>query len=198
MYRLLCILLNLFFTVFFHQKVSGIENIPQSGGVIIAANHKSFWDPPVIGAALPRIVYWMAKQELFSIPVLGWIIKVVAFPVRRGMADRNAIRKAMLLLAGGKAIAVFPEGTRSKTGELLPGQPGVAMLAIKAGVPIIPTAVIGTNKIFKQGSFFPQIKVIFGQPIETSQYANDKTGIHALTLQIMGSISQLIAEQKEK
>lgn len=71
MYRLLCILLNLFFTFFFHRKVSGIENIPQSSGVIIAANHKSFWDPLLAGAALPRIVYWMAKQELFSIPVLG-------------------------------------------------------------------------------------------------------------------------------
>ena len=153
----------------FRLECSGQENVPWQGGAIIAANHISLWDPPVIGTALRRPTFFMAKKELFAIPVLGWLIRQLnSFPVRRGMADRTAIRTAINVLKNGNILLIFPEGTRSKDGHLGAMESGVVMIAAKAGVPIIPTAVIGTNNFSPGGlKFFrlPQFKVVFGKPI---------------------------------
>ena len=196
-YDFLQMLLPNLFRLIFRCEVVGLENVPTQGGVIVAANHVSNWDPPVAASFVPRYVHFMAKQELFDIPVLGYIIKKLhAFPVRRGAADRNAVKKAIQLLNEGECLGLFPEGTRSKNGELRKPEPGIALIALKAGVPVVPAAVIGTNKIFSGGNLFPKIKVIYGKPLYFNQEQTDKTALQSFSQQIMDEIQELMKESK--
>ena len=196
MYSIFRILLFYFFTIFFRIKIIGAEHIPASGGVIIAANHISLWDPPVIAAACTRPINFMAKEELFSKSVFKWIItNLKAFPVRRGTADRTAIRHAISLLKNGEILGAFPEGTRSTTGELGKPEPGIAMIALKAGVSIIPAGIIGTNKVFTDGSIFPQFIVKFGKPIIINEEKADKQIMEKISNTIMQEISCLLKER---
>ena len=159
MYNIGVILFKFIFKNFFKCQIVGVENIPSTKGVIIAANHISLWDPPLIGTFLPRKINFMAKEELFDIPIIGYIIKRLnAFPVKRGTADRVAIKKAISLLKSGECLGLFPEGTRSKDGKLGEAEAGMALIAIKADVPVVPTAVI-----IKKNKFWGnEIKLIFG------------------------------------
>jgi len=189
-------ILYCFFKLFFRYTVIGAEHIPKSGGVIIAANHISLWDPPTLGTAAGRDVHFMAKEELFSIPVFKNLITGLhAFPVRRGAADRAAIRYAINLLKDGKILGAFPEGTRSQTGELGEPEQGIAMIAIKAGVPIVPAAIIGTNKVFRNGSLLPQFIVKFGKPMTIDTEKVDKESMEKISHQIMQEISYLLTKQ---
>lgn len=193
MYNFLCLLLGAVFSIFFRWKVTGAENIPAAGGVIIAANHVSLWDPPVLGTAIPRRIHFMAKEELFTNPVFRWLItKLGAFPVKRGIADRTAIRTALSLLENGSVLGLFPEGTRSKTGVLGAPEPGLAMLAIKAGVPVVPAAIIGTNKVLRDGHVFPQFRVIFGKPLFLARDTAGKDSLDVLSGKVMGEIDRLL------
>ncbi|EGO64917.1 lysophospholipid acyltransferase family protein [Acetonema longum] len=195
MYNLLRFLFRTTFQIVFRWQVKGVENIPKNQGVIIAANHISLWDPPVIGCAVPGKVHFMAKQELFKIPVFGWIIsRLNAFPVKRGTADRNAIREAINRLRQGNVLGIFPEGTRSKKGTLGAGEPGVALIALKAGVPVVPTAVIGTNQVLRNGKILPRFEVIFGKPIYFNETQRDNLEI-ASDL-IMREIGALLANRQ--
>ena len=192
MYELCRIIFNMIFTVFFRWEIKGAENIPKTGGLIIAANHVSNFDPPVIGCALSRKLHFMAKEELFVNQVLRWaFIKLGSFPVKRASADRVAIRKAMSLLEEGEVLGIFPEGTRSKTGALGRAEPGLAMIALKTGVPIVPTAVMGTNQVFK-GTLFPRFKVIFGEPIYIEKGRADKQSMEDVGKHVMENIANLI------
>lgn len=183
-----------FLKVFFRFKIIGIENIPATGGVIIAANHISLWDPPVVGAALKRPIHFMAKEELFVGP-LGWIIKIMkAFPVKRGAADRAAIRNAINLLKDGEILGLFPEGTRSKNGELGKPEAGIGMIVLKAGVPIIPAAIIGTNQVGK-GWSWPQFVLKYGKPIMISDEKADRESMENVGQLIMQEISCLLKER---
>jgi 1-acyl-sn-glycerol-3-phosphate acyltransferase len=196
LYRLCRIILRFILRVLFRLEVTGLENLPRKGPALIAANHVSFWDPPVIGVNIPRYIHFMAKDELFKIPVLGWIIKKFqAFPVRRGMADRTAIRTAVGLLESGEIIGLFPEGTRSKTGVLGRPEAGVAMIALKTGAPIIPTAVIGTRATFSAKNRFPRFKVKFGNPICFNSQKYNKDSIEQLSDIMMREIERLLKEE---
>ncbi|MEG6585692.1 lysophospholipid acyltransferase family protein [Dendrosporobacter sp. 1207_IL3150] len=189
MYSFFKIVLILIFKTIFRCKVSGQENIPKQGGLIIASNHISLWDPPLIGAFMPRPVHFMAKEELFTSPVFSWVIRQLnAFPVRRGTADRNAIRTAISIVENGKCLGLFPEGTRSKSGELGQAEPGLAMIAIKAGAAIVPTAIIGTNS----KELFPQFEIRFGKPIFLDKNKADKDGINKISDAIMSEIKNLL------
>lgn len=195
MYKLLRLFFWIIFQFVFRWQVKGIDNIPQNQGVIIAANHISLWDPPVIGCAVPGKIDFMAKAELFKIPVLGWIIsRLNAFPVNRGTADRNAIREAISRLKQGHTLGIFPEGTRSKKGTLGAGEPGVALIALKAGVPIVPTAVIGTNQVMRNGGILPRFQVIFGKPVYLSEMK--KENLETASNLIMQEIGNLLATRQ--
>ncbi|MDK2820244.1 MAG: 1-acyl-sn-glycerol-3-phosphate acyltransferase [Clostridia bacterium] len=146
-------------------KVQGQENVPLEGPVIIISNHISLLDPVAIGVALPRVINYMAKEELFHIPILKSIIKgLKAFPVRRGQSDRNALKAALKVLHENEVLGLFPEGKRSKDGKLNNFQNGAALLALKTGATIVPVALKNTNKVFRGG----RIEVIIGKPLEVS------------------------------
>lgn len=153
----------------YRLRVYGRENLPANGGAILAANHASYIDPPLLGiAALPRVVRFMAKKSLFELPVLGRAIKALhAFPVDRDHADRGAITSALAVLQQGCLLGIFPQGTRVKDVPLEFNQ-GVALLAEKSGAPVIPVALSGTEGVWTKGVFpfrFPRLSVSFGRPL---------------------------------
>ena len=162
MYWLSQTLSHALLTMFGRLEIIGAENVPEEGGVLLASNHLSNIDPPLIGSSIRRPIHYFAKEELFRIPVLGWwIAHINAFPVRRGEHDIGAFKKARSLLAAGEGVLLFPEGHRSKTGELGAARPGAAMLAIKAGVPVVPVCIVNSHRLLQ----FEKLKVAFGKPM---------------------------------
>jgi 1-acyl-sn-glycerol-3-phosphate acyltransferase len=151
-------------------SVAGRQNVPQTGGVLILANHISDADPPVMGVAVPRRPWFMAKSELFAIPVLGSIIRGLhAYPVDRGEPDRAALRKTISLLQAGDAVVMFPEGQISEDGEPQPLLPGAALIARSAGVPVVCAGIVGTDRIIPFKKIIPRpafggVHVRFGTP----------------------------------
>lgn len=165
LYRILHVLFPAFFRLL-GAKHYGADNLPSEGGVIIAANHMSNWDPPFLASFLARPVGYMAKQELFEIPIFGTVIRwLFAFPVRRGAADRSAVKAAVKELRAGRCVGIFPEGTRSKDGEIHHFGAGVALLASMSGAPVVPAAIIGTDKM-------RNLAVAYGEPIRFEGKAN--------------------------
>lgn len=145
-------------------KVYGRERVPRTGGCVVAANHFHWLDPAVLGAACPRVIYYMAKIEAHRVPGLGTMIRAFGtFPVRRGESDRDAVRTMRRIVADGHALGLFVEGTRQLSG--VPGrvQPGAAMVALQEGVPILPAAIHGTQT-WKPGNFAP-VSIAWGEPM---------------------------------
>lgn len=176
-------------------EVFGRENLLATGGLILVANHTSYWDPVVVCCMADRPVYFMAKSELFSVPLLGKLLKKVGvFPVYRNRLDRVAVHTALKYLAEGKVVGIFPEGSRSHTGELLQPHPGAAMLALKSKAPVLPVAVIGSRGVFGK------IRVFAGKPLYFSDTGNtkkDKTKIEDFSKRIMSEIAGLLAGGNE-
>jgi 1-acyl-sn-glycerol-3-phosphate acyltransferase len=153
---------RIMFKLFYRWHIEGTENIPKMGGAIIAPNHMSFFDPPLTGSAMKRPLYFMAKKELFDVPVFGWTIRQTnAFPVKRGVQDMSAMRYAFSLLEKGRLLLMFPEGSRSKGGNLGKARAGAGMVACNAQVPLIPVKLENTNMMLK----FKRIKIKYGKPI---------------------------------
>jgi 1-acyl-sn-glycerol-3-phosphate acyltransferase len=152
-------------------SISGRANIPPRGGVLFAPNHISDLDPPFVNLSLRRPAWFMAKRELFEIPILAPFIRFAqAFPVERGGADRAALKYAEQLLKNGQALVIYPEGRLSKTGDLQPLLPGVTSLAIRAGVPLVPVGLAGSNHVMPYGAVTPRltfkkVRVHFGEPL---------------------------------
>ncbi len=188
--------------LFGRWKVIGRENIPPKGGVILAGNHVSYIDPPALGAGATRPVHFMAKQELFRIPVLGFLIRNVgAFPVKRGTADRNALRRAVDLLKSGKIVGMFPEGTRSLDGKLKPPEAGVGMIALRAQVPVVPVALVNTEKLLAPHSLFFRfchIKVVYGEPVALDDLVgrSGRDAVDEVGRRVMSAIGQLLREHR--
>ena len=195
-YTILKPILWILFKIGLRLNIEGASNIPMDGPLVIASNHLSLLDPPVIGVAATRKVHFMAKQELF-VPILGDIYKALgAFPVRRGGADRAAIKHGIDILKDNKVLAIFPEGTRSKTGKLAKAEPGALMMASKAMATIVPCCVIGTD-YGRQGRLWPKVTVRFGKPIPFPKDAMvNKEFLHEMTETLMQRIAALQAGEK--
>ncbi len=182
-------------------QVRGVEYVPDEGGALIAANHLSHLDPPVVGSAIPRRTYYFAAAYLFKNPIFGFIIRrCYAFPVRRGAADRAALKAAIELLELGELLTMFPEGTRSRTGELGEFDLGAALAASRAHVPIVPCAISGTELALPRDAKSikrTKIAVSFAKPVDTLQFGEKprKEDLRALTEQVETAVREMKAEQ---
>lgn len=153
-------------------RIEGLEHVSRSGPFILVANHCSQMDPPLLGWAtgyqVGRIVHFMAKEEMHRWPLIGWLAdRSGVFFVRRGEGDRAAQRLALSLLAGGRPIGIFPEGTRSRDGRLRDVRPGAALLAIRSGVTVVPVGIAGTHRLFRSGRRLPRrsrVVIRIGKP----------------------------------
>lgn len=196
-YRFAWAICGFFLKTVRRMEIRGAGNIPLRGGLVLASNHRSYWDPVVIGCAMPktRQIFFMAKHELFKIPLLGPVITALgAFPVKREGADRKAIRTALDHLAEGRVVGIFPEGTRSKGDDMLEPHMGAAMLSARTGSPVLPVAVIGTR------GFFGKVKIVFGTPMtpDLPQARGSKAGRDELTVisrAIMERVADLMASK---
>jgi 1-acyl-sn-glycerol-3-phosphate acyltransferase len=145
------------FRALFRLRIEGREHEPINGPVLAICNHVSAVDPPIAGVALRRPARYMAKHELFRNPILGAMLRSVGtFPVRRGQPDRQSIRTALAALAHGEVLIMFPDGTRSPDGRLMSAEPGAALLALRAGAPVLPMAVVGTHRTMPKGERLPR------------------------------------------
>lgn len=169
LYRLFRAILVLLCKIFFRLEVQGKELIPKKGGFVLASNHASFLDPILLGTACPRILNFAAKDALFKNRLFAaLILRVGAFPIRRWSADIAAIRESVRRLQNNFGLVVFPEGSRNNTGEMQNVSSGFVLIADKAGVPIVPAWITGSDRALGKGMKIirpAKIKVIFGKPI---------------------------------
>ena len=167
LYRFAYLWVPVLFKLLFRMKITGAEHIPRTGPVVLASNHLSNTDPFFLGVSCPRQIHFIAKAELWKPRILGWVIEAFgAFPIRRGGADREAVRTAFEYLNAGAVIGIFPEGHRQRDGRLGPLNPGFALFSLKNGVVTIPVALTGTNLVVRgRRLHFPRVTVSFGPPL---------------------------------
>lgn len=187
----------------FRMKVEGRGHEPPAGPLIVAGNHASAIDPPLVGCVLRRRAAYMAKQELFSIPVLGaWLRSVGVFPVNRGAPDRRAIRHSLQVLEQGNVLVMFPEGTRSEDGRLRDPEPGAALIALRTGAPVLPVAVVGSHKILPKNAKWPRftrVIVRIGPPMAVPRVDGrlEHDVLDDWGRRIMSSIGALLPEDQQ-
>ncbi|MEU5369520.1 lysophospholipid acyltransferase family protein [Streptomyces sp. NPDC005951] len=193
----------------FRPRIEGLENIPEDGAAIVAGNHLSFSDHFLMPAILKRRITFLAKAEYFTGPGIKGRLTAAFFrsagqiPVDRSGKDAGqaAIREGLGVLSKGELLGIYPEGTRSHDGRLYKGKVGVAVMAITAGVPVIPCAMLGTFEIQPPGQKLPKIKQVairFGEPLDFSRYAgleDQKAAIRAVTDEIMYAILELSGQE---
>jgi 1-acyl-sn-glycerol-3-phosphate acyltransferase len=182
------------FRILTRWEVIGLENVPPQGPFIVITNHLSMLDPPAVMAALPCRVIAMAASKYIRHP-FGFLLGTanVIF-VRRGEADRRALRKALAVLASGGVLGIAPEGTRSKTGALQRGKPGAAYLALRANVPLLPVVLTGTERVFREFLRFrrPHVRVVIGEPFHLAVPEGAERPLQALTDQMMHRLAALL------
>lgn len=184
-------------------RIEGLEHVPRQGPFVLVVNHRSLADPPILGWAVGhqvgRVVHFMAKEEMHRWPIIGWLAdRSGVFFVRRGEGDRSAQRAALRLLAEGRPIAIFPEGTRSRDGKLGPAKPGAALLAIRSGAPLLPVAISGTERLFPGHSRVPhrtRVVIRIGQTFALAHLPTGRIPRELLSEgsdRIMGEIATLL------
>ncbi len=188
-----------FVTLFYHHKVYGKEHV-KPGGAMIASNHCSFLDPPIVGASCPDHIHFLARESLFHFKPFGWLLKNVnTHPVHQGKGNLSTLKMAMALVRSGKKVVIFPEGRRSPSGELLAGQLGIGMLVQRTQCRIIPAYIHGSFEAWNNKRKFPKLygktACVFGTPIEYVENENeDKKEAQG---RIVGQIMSKICELKE-
>lgn len=184
------------FRILGRWDVRGRENVPATGGVILAVNHKSYADPPIAGCAVKRRCWFLAKEELFRNLLFGWLIRALgAFPVKRGSPDIGALRHALRLLGEGKCLIVFPEGTRMPPGELGEAEPGVCLIVQKSGAPVVPVYLHDTHRFLAPGGFWirpARIRVRIGEPVVfPSNSPSGREGLTQIGERIISELARL-------
>lgn len=184
--------------LFFRAEVVGLDNIPSSGGAIVVSNHLSNLDPGLIGTTVKRRIRFMAKQELF-VPGLGTLLRLHGdFPVRRLERDTAAVRKATKIVLDGDLLGMFPEGTRSKTGSMNQAHPGTALIALRTGVPVVPAAITGTEKVQNLQTILfrrPRARVVYGKPFYLERPERLRSAdVEDATNTIMERVAELLPE----
>jgi len=184
--------------LFFRLKIEGSENIPLKGAFILVSNHSSYIDPPILAVGCydynrGRKLNFLAKDELFKNKLFGWYItKLGAFPIKRNFGDIGAIRETIRRIKKGMPIVIFPEGERSPDGSIKEGFPGVAMLAVKTDIPIVPAYIKGAEEVLsvKQKAFKPhKISVKYGKPLFI--HKEEAKDYSELTDRIMSAIKEI-------
>lgn len=197
-YKLVAIVIR---TILFFNgglEVIGDENIPEEG-VIIASNHISYLDPPIIGSVTPRRCNFMARKGLFDVPILGRLIRFAAFPVDRDHPRASTMKEAVKRIGDGHIVVVFPEGQRNETGELLEPKPGIGMVAVMSRAPIVPVYITGADRVLPPDARWlkrGKIKVVFGKPIyyTSTKESGGRTGRERreeVSIMIMDAIREL-------
>jgi 1-acyl-sn-glycerol-3-phosphate acyltransferase len=157
---------------FFNYRVIGAENMIEEGPCIIAANHCSYLDPPLVGVACKRAIHYLARKSLLDVPILGPILpELNVIPVDQKNADRSALMGAIRVVKNGGAVLIFPEGSRSPDGQLQPAQPGIGMIAAKTGAPVVPMRVFGSYEALPKDCSLPRcnpIALVIGKPLRFS------------------------------
>ena len=182
----------------FRLEARGTEHVPREGAILVVANHSSILDPPLVGGMAPRPLCYLAKEELFRIPLFGRFIRGLnARPLKRDGADPRALRTALRLLEDGQALLVFPEGTRGDEGTLRAPKAGAALLAVLSGVPVVPAYVQGSGRVWPRGQTLPRtgkVIVSFGPPLrfERRQGADRKEQYEAASRAMMDAIARLM------
>lgn len=181
-------------------KVYGLENIPRSGGVLMASNHASYLDPPLVGSPIKsRMVRFMARDTLFKNRVISWIYyNIGVVPLSRDRGDVGAIKLAIQMLKSGQCVALFPEGTRTLDGNLQPAKNGIGFLIYKAGVPVVPVYIAGSYESFPKGAKSIRrhpISIHYGKPIPQEELTitgtDEKPDFEAISRLVMDRIASL-------
>jgi 1-acyl-sn-glycerol-3-phosphate acyltransferase len=168
-YRITQVLGRIVLWLYFRIRIEGYDNVPEEGGHIVVANHVSFLDPVLVCAYTPRAVHFITYARYYYLRGLHWFLKRMhTIPLKKDGKDISALKKALRLLKAEELVGIFPEGERSLTGQLGAGSPGVALMAIKAGLPILPIGIIGAYEAFPRGAKFPRfrssITLRYGKP----------------------------------
>jgi len=159
--------------ILYRVSYSGGQNIPRKGPVLVCANHLSWWDPVILAAATRRRIYFMGKVDLWDNRVFGLLLSGVgAFPVKRGEPDRKSLRRALELLEQGRAVGIFPEGTRSKTGTFKRGEPGIGLLVLRTGAQVVPAHFTGPYR------FRGPVRLVIGRPVDVSRAGAEGVAAH--------------------
>ena len=203
LYEILKPLAVLLMRLYFRLEARGAEQVPPTGPLLLVSNHSSVLDPPLVGGAAPRQLSFLAKAELFDIPLLGRLIRALnARPVRREGSDARALKTALKVLEEGRALLVFPEGTRGPEGVLREAKPGAGMLAVLSGAVVVPVLITGSGRALPKGAAFPRpakTVVRFGPPMRFKAKAEGeretpeerKDAYRAATDEMMRAIAQL-------
>lgn len=197
LYRFVFPLINRLARLLARVTVTGTENMP-SGGLLLVANHLTSYDPFLVGMCFKRPAYFMGKSELYRNPVRAWVfLQLGTFPVRRGEPDRAALRHAEELLRTGRVVAIFPEGHRSHRGTVQAGQPGIALLARRTGVPILPVAITGSEHLLPRALARwrpwrrPELTITVGTPFRLPE-SDGRADYAALAGLIMARVAALL------
>lgn len=191
--------LRVAFDMFFRGEVSGLENLPREGGFLLAANHASFLDPPMIGCQISRQIAYFARKTLWaSKPASWWLDTVGTIPVDRdGGQDVSAIKRVLKALKEQRGLILFPEGTRSPDGKLQSAKAGVGFIACRTQVPVVPVRIFGSFEAYGKGQplrLGTPVSIVFGRPLQPSEYDDPKAGKERAQLaseRIMAAIARL-------
>ena len=197
-WRLLQALIRFGGRLFWRIRVTGVENVPTSGGVLLAANHQSYLDPPLIGPHLRGEMHFMARRTLFKNPLFGALIgRCNAFAIERDTADVKGVKNAIDRLQRGKILLVFPEGTRTRDGTVGRMKAGIGILAERAAVPIVPVLIEGAYEVWPKGALIPRLgksRLVFGKPMRPEMIAGDGLRKAVLSLKTEGDRTGCLTE----